>query len=85
MYTGPSLTSNILNILLRFRWFKVPIISDIEKAFHMIRVDERDRDSLGLKSKLSEFYIEIKALEVPTIFPLFKDRLLGGSKINTII
>ena len=46
LYTGPSLTPNILNILLRFRWFKVPIISDIEKAFHMIRVDERDRDSL---------------------------------------
>ena len=46
LYTGPSLTPNILNILLRFRWFKVPIISNIEKAFHMIRVDERDRDSL---------------------------------------
>ena len=46
LHTGPSLTPNILNILLRFRWFKVPIISDIEKAFHMIRVDERDRDSL---------------------------------------
>ena len=46
LYTGPSLTPNILNILLRFRWFKIPIISDIEKAFHMIRVDERDRDSL---------------------------------------
>ena len=46
LYTGPSLTPNILNILLRFRWFEVPIISDIEKAFHMIRVDERDRDSL---------------------------------------
>ena len=46
LYTGPSLTPNILNILLRFRWFKVPIIYDIETAFHMIRVDERDRDSL---------------------------------------
>ena len=46
LYTGPSLTCNILNILLRFRWFKGPIISDIEKAFHMIRDDERDRDSL---------------------------------------
>ena len=46
LYTGPSLTPNILDILLRFRWFKVPIISDVEKAFRMIRVDERDRDSL---------------------------------------
>ena len=46
LYTGPSLTPNILDILLTFRWFKVSIVSDIEKAFHMIRVDERDRDSL---------------------------------------
>ena len=46
LYTGPSLTPNILKVLSRFRWPKVSIISDIEKAFHMIRVDERDRDSV---------------------------------------
>ena len=46
LYTGPSLTPNILDILLRFRWLKVPILSDIVKAFYMIRVDERNRDSL---------------------------------------
>ena len=43
LYTGPSWTPNILDILLRF---KAPIFSDIEKTFHTIRVDERDRDSL---------------------------------------
>ena len=46
LYTGTSLTPNILDILLRFRWFKVPIVSDIDKTVHMIRVNERDRDSL---------------------------------------
>ena len=45
-YTCPILASNILDIFSRFRWFKVPLVSDIEKAFHMIRVDERDRGSL---------------------------------------
>ena len=46
LHTGPSLTPNILDILLRFRWFKVALVSDIEKAFHMISVNERDRDAL---------------------------------------
>ena len=46
LHTGPSLTPNILDILIRFRWFKVALVSDIEKAFHMITVDEQDRDAL---------------------------------------
>ena len=46
LYTGPSLTPNILDILLRFRSYKVALVSDVEKAFHMIHVDERDRDVL---------------------------------------
>ena len=46
LHTGTSLTPNILDILLRFRWFKVALVSDIEKAFHMITVDEQDRDAL---------------------------------------
>ena len=46
LQTGPSLTPSILDILLSFRWFKVALVSHIEKAFHMISVDERDRDAL---------------------------------------
>ena len=41
LYTGPSLTPNILDILLRFRSYKVALVSDVEKAFHMIHVDEK--------------------------------------------
>ena len=46
LHTGPSLTPTILDILIRFRWFKVALVSDIEKVFHMITVDEQDRDAL---------------------------------------
>ena len=46
LHTGPSLTPNILHILLRFRWFNVALVSDVEKAFHMITVDEKDTDPL---------------------------------------
>ena len=46
LHARPSLTPNILDILIRFRWFKVALVSDIEKDFHMITVDEQDRDAL---------------------------------------
>ena len=46
LYTGPSLTRDIIDILIRFRWYRIGIVSDIEKAFHMIHVDEKHRDAL---------------------------------------
>ena len=46
LHTGPRLTPNMLHILLRFRWFNVALVSDVAKAFHMITVDEKDRDAL---------------------------------------
>ena len=48
LYTGPSLTRDILDILVRFRWYRIGIVSDIEKAFHMIHVDEKHPDALRL-------------------------------------
>ena len=41
LYTLPSLTRDIIDILIRFRWYRIGIVSDIEKAFHMIHVDEK--------------------------------------------
>ena len=46
LHTGPSLTPKILDILVRFRSYKVAIVSDIMKAFYMINVEERDRNVL---------------------------------------
>ena len=46
LYTGPSLTCDIIDILIRFRWCRIGIVSDIEKALHMIHVDEKHRDAL---------------------------------------
>ena len=43
---GPSFNQSILDILLRFRIHPVVLASDIDKAFLMIRVNERDRDVL---------------------------------------
>ena len=46
LYSGPSLTQNIVDIMLRFRAHKVALTGDIEKAFLMIHVAESDRDAL---------------------------------------
>ena len=44
LYAGPKFNQNILDIILRFRMYKIALIADIEKAFLMIQVAEPDRD-----------------------------------------
>ena len=46
LYTGPSFGQSIFDILLRFRFHRVALVGDIEKAFLMVSVQEKDRDSL---------------------------------------
>ena len=46
LYTGPKFGQSIFDILLRFRLQQVALTGDIEKAFLMVSVTERDRDSL---------------------------------------
>ena len=46
LYTGPKFDQKILDILLRFRCYKVALTADIEKAFLMVSVAENDRDVL---------------------------------------
>lgn len=46
LHAGPKFNQKILDILLRFRSYKVALTADIEKVFLMIGVDERDRDVL---------------------------------------
>ena len=46
LYTGPKFGQSIFDILLRFRLQRVALAGDIKKAFLMVSVHERDRDSL---------------------------------------
>ena len=46
LYKGPKFQQLILDILIRFRSYDVALIADVEKAFLMIAIDERDRDAL---------------------------------------
>lgn len=44
MYKGCNLFANLMAISLRFRFSRVVILSDIEKAFLQLLIDQRDRD-----------------------------------------
>ena len=46
LHTGPTFGQNILDILLRFRLYRVAVTADIEKAFLVVSVAKEDRDAL---------------------------------------
>ena len=46
LFSGPKFDQSILDILLRFRTYKIALIADIEKAFLMVSVQEEDRNAL---------------------------------------
>ena len=46
LHTGPKFDQKILNLLLRFRAHRVALTADIEKAFLMVAISEKDRDVL---------------------------------------
>ena len=46
LFSGPKFDQNILDILLRFRTYKIALTADIEKAFLMVSIREADRDAL---------------------------------------
>ena len=43
LYKGPQLTPLIFDNLIRFRTCAIALTSDIEKAFHLVSVHEKDR------------------------------------------
>ena len=46
LHKGPKFNQLILDLLVRFRSYKIAITADVEKAFLMISVDDHDRDVL---------------------------------------
>ena len=45
LHTGPSLVTDLTQMLLRFRCNRFAWVSDVEKAFLMVGLNERDRDA----------------------------------------
>ena len=46
LHSGPSLIPKIFDIMIRFRWFQIPLTADISKAFLQILIKPEDREYL---------------------------------------
>ena len=46
LHTGPNYIPLLFDILIRFRSYPVAVTADIEKAFLMVHIAEKDQDSL---------------------------------------
>ncbi len=44
--TGPNFTPQLFDMLIRFRWYKIGLTADIEKAFPMVAINNENRDML---------------------------------------
>ena len=47
LYNGPDLLNSLVEKLLRFRQEQYGVMVDIEKIFHQVMVQEKDRDALS--------------------------------------
>ena len=72
LYTGPKFDQKILDILLRFRLHKVALTADIEKAFLMISMAEKDRDVLRF------LWVNDTSLQQPEIIVMRFTRVVFG-------
>jgi len=44
LHPGPSLTTTLFGVLLRFRAKNIGLVADLEKAFNQIILNKKDRD-----------------------------------------
>ena len=72
LYSGPSLISDICNVLIRFQYHRTAIITDIEKAFLMVSVTEHDRNVLRFL-----WINDINSESPQVIFECFKAVVFG--------
>ena len=72
LHTGPKSNQKILDILLRFRCYRVALTADIEKAFLMISINKEDRDVLRF------FWIDDATLEQPRVITMRFTRVVFG-------
>ena len=72
LHAGPKVGQKILDILLRFRVHRVTVTADIEKAFLMISMAEKDRDVLRF------LWLQDVSAEQPEVIELRFTRVMFG-------
>ena len=72
LHAGPAFGQNVLDIILRFRLYATALTRDIEKAFLMVSIATKDRDSLRF------LWIDNIASSLPKIVILRFTRVVFG-------
>lgn len=72
LYAGPTSGQNIMDIILRFQVHKVASSTDIEKAFLMVSMAEKDRDVLRF------LWVDDITKDEPEIIALRSTRVVFG-------
>ena len=84
LFSGPKFDQQILDILLRFRTYKIALIADIEKAFLMVSVRKKDRNALRFlwvdDTKKSSPTVEMRFTRV--VFGMSASPFLLNATIN---
>ena len=70
--TGPKFNQKIFDILVRFRIHRIAVIADIEKAFLMIMIDKKNRDTLRF------LWVDDLMTDTPAIVVLRFTRVVFG-------
>ena len=76
LYTGPPMAPAIVDILLRFRSFRIGLAADIEKAFLNISVDKEQRDLMRF------FWVDNIYEENPRVIVYKFGRVLFGMSVS---
>jgi len=72
LFSGPKFNQSILDIILRFRCYKIALVADVEKAFLMMLVCEQDRDALRF------LWVDNIESTPPNIVPMRFTRVVFG-------
>ena len=72
LHASPTFGQNIMDILLRVRSYKVALAADIEKAFLMISMAERDQDALRF------LWVDDVSKAIPNVVVLHFTRVAFG-------
>ena len=82
--TGPNYTPQLFDTLVKFRWHKIGMTADIEKAFLMVGINEADKDMLRFlwfkdPGKLNSEFVHLRFTRL--VFGLRPSPAMLGSTI----
>ena len=84
LYKGPKFQQLILDLLIPFRAYKFALTADVEKAFLMIAIDEKDHDEKD-RNALRFLWVDDATKEKPEIWAYRFTRAVFGVSFSPFL